>query len=531
MRRLLWIPLFILILAVSAVAKPFDYEKFTEYAQKTYADWGLNGLAFAIVEDGKITMIKPIGQRSVATQKPLTEESVFPIASLSKAFSSLLMMKLEEEGKINTSTPVVDILPDFKLASDEATKGMTLAGLFQHRSGLKSFAYDTLVESGWSEQEIYAVLNQLNPVDPFNEKFEYQNIFPGLFGWIAEKITGETLNDLFAREIFIPLGMTTASIGENGTTTSENWWRNLWAKIKIKFTDRVDQHYLKPSLSAHVIKGGNPAIYRFPTSRGINASILDMAKWLQFWINDGLTSQGKSLVSPDRLARLQEKLTHVGAPQGGRLFPKGRVTDIYYGMGWYIHDYDKLPTVVAHMGGMTGTRSLIAYVPDKKIGLVVLSNVGGMRVNLAPEALRSKFLDLVADVGEDRDWSQELKSDLLESRRHYDDQRAEYRLKNPLPARALDTYVGHYENKLYGKIEIALESRRLVLKYRNLSVSLTHWNGDNFSYIPSDFTPSYSVTDTPMGDIIFGGIKSGKAEVCVLSAFYEGVDSRFKRIG
>ena len=529
-RRLFLLPLFAFALACTSFAKPFDYKAFEDYALKTYYDWGLAGMAFAIVEEGKITLIKPIGMKSMATQKALTDNTVFPIASLSKAFSSLLMMKLEADGKLKTDTPVHDLLPDFKLASDEATKGMTLAKIFQHRSGLPSFAYDTLVETGWSEQEIYQILDQINPINPFDEKFDYQNIFPGLFGWVAEKTTGHPLNDLFAQEIFIPLGMTSASVGEYGATPSDGKLKNIWAKIKHKFSDRVDQHYLLPNFYSHVIKGGNPAIYRFPTSRGVNASITDMAKWLQFWLAGGVTADGKMIVSPEYLEKLQGKLTRVGAPQGGRLFPKGRVTDIFYGMGWYIHDYGKLSKVLAHMGGMTGTRSLIAYVPEKKIGLVVLSNVGGMRVNLAPEALRSKFLDMVADIDDDRDWSLELKKDLMESRTRFEEQRKEYRLKNPLAARSLETYVGTYENKLYGRVEITLESGRLVLNYRDLSVSLTHWNGDNFSFIPSDFTRCYSVTDTPMGDIVFGAVSAGKTDLCILSALYEGKDTRFKRI-
>ncbi len=513
-----------------AAAKSFDYKKFSDYAVKTCSEWGLAGLAYAIVEDGKITAIHPIGQKSLATQKALTKDTVFPIASLSKAFSSLLLIKLEEDGKLKSDSPVTDFLPDFKLASDEATQGFTLAKLFQHRSGLPSFAYDTLVETGWSESEIYTVLDQINPINPFDEKFDYQNIFPGLFGWVAEKVTGKTLNTLLTEEIFIPLEMTSASVGECGTTASDSKIKSFWQKIKTKFSDRVDQHYLTPSFHSHVIKGGNPAIYRFPTSRGVNASITDMAKWLQFWINGGVTSSGSRLVSEAGLAKLQDKLTHVGAPQGGRLFPKERVTDIYYGMGWYIHDYGTLKRVLAHMGGMTGTRSVIAYAPEKKIGIVILSNVGGMRVNLSLEALRSKFLDMVCDYEEDRDWSLELKNELIASRTRQEEQRKEYRLKNPQPARALKTYAGIYENDLYGRLEISLESDRLVLKYRDLSVSLTHWNGDNFSFTPSDFTKSYSVTDTAMGDIVFGIIKDGKTDLCMMSALYEGKDTRFKRV-
>jgi hypothetical protein len=299
--------------------------------------------------------------------------------------------------------------------------------------------------------------------------------------------------------------------------------------FEIQRTD-VDQHYLWPRLSISRYQWRQPSHLPFPTSRGINASITDMAKWLQFWMNNGITAFGSRLISDTGLTKLQTKLTHVGAPQGGRLFPKDRVTDIHYGMGWYIHDYSNIKQVIAHMGGMTGTRSLIAFVPEKKIGLVVLSNVGGMRVNLAPEALRSKFLDMVADISEDRDWSLELKKELVDSRNRHDEQRKEYRLKNPQPAHNLDAYVGVYENSLYGKVEIRLESGRLILTYRKLSTSLKHWNGDNFTFIPSDFTKSYSVTDTAMSDIVFGALNQGKMGVCILSALYEGKDTRFKRV-
>jgi CubicO group peptidase (beta-lactamase class C family) len=515
-----------LFLVLISASYSFNYSAFEAYLHKASADWKPAGVAVAIVEDGKITYITAFGWKSSITQKPLTEDTVFPIASLSKAFSALLMLKMEAEGKLNLDDPVLKYLPNFQLASDQATKGMTVAKLFQHRSGLRGFAYDTLVETGWSEQEIFAVLDQVYPTHPFDEHFNYQNIFPGLFGWVAEKITGEPLNTLFKREIFDPLEMNSASLGEFGVTSSDGWFKRTWARIKSMFNNPSYQHYTNDKGYAEVIKNGNPAIYRFPTSRGINANIKDMAKWLQFWVNDGVTSTGKRIVSPDQLSKMLQKLSYVGSPQGGRLFPKDRVTDIYYGMGWYIHDYASLDRVLSHMGGMTGTRSIISYVPGKKIGLVLLSNLGGMRVNLMPEAIRSKFLDLVAGIDDKRDWSAELKADLYGSFEKMKEVRAAYRIKNPVSARPLQDYVGIYENKLYGQITIVLEESNLVLKYRDLRAKLTHWNGDNFSFKANEFTPSYSASD--YADIIFGGDPK-QPDLCVVSVLHEGTNPQFKR--
>ncbi|MBW8309525.1 MAG: serine hydrolase [Candidatus Paracaedibacteraceae bacterium] len=515
-----------LFLVLISAAYSFNYSAFEAYLHKASSDWQPAGVAVAIVEDGKITYMNAFGWRSSLTQKPLTEETVFPIASLSKAFSALLMLKMEEDGKLSINDPVIKYLPDFKLASDEATKGMTIAKLFQHRSGLRGFAYDTLVETGWSEQEIFAVLNQVYPTHPFDEQFDYQNIFPGLFGWIAEKITGDSLNTLFKREIFEPLGMNSASLGEFGVTQSDGWFKRLGARLKSMVGNQSDQHYTNDKGYAEVIKNGNPAIYRFPTSRGINANIKDMAKWLQFWLNEGVTPHGKRLVSPERLSKMLQKLSHVGAPQGGRLFPKERVTDIYYGMGWYIHNYATLERVISHMGGMTGTRSIITYVPGKKIGMVLLSNLGGMRVNLMPEAIRSKFLDLVAGIDDNREWSAELKADLYGSLEKIKEARTTYRIKNPVAARPLQDYVGIYENKLYGQLEVALENAKLILKYRDLKSILTHWNGDNFSFKANEFTRSYSATD--YADITFGG-DANQPDVCAISLLYEGINPLFKR--
>lgn len=163
--------------------------------------------------------------------------------------------------------------------------------------------------------------------------------------------------------------------------------------------------------------------------------------------------------------------------------------------------------------------------------MVILCNVGGMRVNLLPEALRSKFLDMLLELEPDRDWSQELLKEMNGFRDQRLQIRTEDRRKNPLPAHDLDSYVGDYTNKLYGKLQVTKEGeaghQKLVVHYRKLSAPLTHWNGDNFTFDPSTFSPSYSITD--FAEITFGHDHTGKANVLVISLLHEGENSLFMR--
>lgn len=528
--------LFILNLALSPIyGKTIDFDAFTKYAEKTLKEWGAAGAAITIVQDGKVIYTKLYGVRTAGEKSPITEDTQFMIVSSGKGLTSFLLARLQQNGKINFDDPVQKYLPDFKLHDAEAAKDFRVKDLMAHNSGLPDFAFDSLVETGWNEDEIYAILDKIPLEHPFRGKHGYQNIFPGIAGKLAEKATGMPLSALYHSYVFVPLGFQDSTIGENGLTGSEGLYTRLKAKALSWFTPRVSEHFLKDG-KAEIIPGDNPAIYRFPASRGINTSIRDMAKWLQFW-QTGHGANGQSLLSEGLMNIFFERFSEVGPPPGGTLFPKGRVTDIAYGLGWYIHDYGPLKRVYGHMGGMTGTRSLVVMVPELNIAMTVLINVGGMRVSLAPEALRSKFLDLITDQTDDRDWSSELLKQTEEYRQKIRQQMADYRLTNPQRAHDLDAYVGEYTNNFYGKINITKEKKsengketeKLVIHYRKLKAPLDHFNGDTFSLYPPTFSKAYSSTD--ICNVLFGyDPRINKARVLKVDVLNEGADSTFHRV-
>lgn len=512
-------------LSSSADEAIINFAEFDAYVEGAMRDWVVPGAAVAIVKDGKVVHLKAYGVRSVLSKKPVTTDTIFYLASLTKGFTAALMSRLVDEGKIQWEDKVQKYLPDFEIADKGAAADFTIEDLLSHRSGLPGFAADSLVETGWTAEEIYKALPKIPLKEAFRSTYNYQNVFPGIAGWVAAKVTGKPLSLLYEDYLFTPLQLDHTSIGQDGLTGGESLWVRLKKKVAAYFSDYSEQYSQLNGQPVQVV-GGNNSLYCFEASRGINASIADMAKWAIFQLNEGVAA-GKSIISPANLQRMRSPHINVGAPQGGRLFPKERVTNIEYGMGWFIHDYNRLQ-VVGHMGGMTGTRSIIALVPSEKVGIVVLSNMGGMRVSLFPEAIRSKFLDLYLKLPDPHDWSKELVGETKIFLNKVEQARLAHRLQNPRAAHKQKIYVGTYINDLYGPLTITAEKDRLFLNYRRLKVDLSHWNADEFNFQANHFSKSYPASDR--GDLMFYLTSSSKMGANLeLNLLQEGAEKEFKR--
>ena len=503
-----------------------DFTKFDQYVAQSMQDWSVPGAAIAIVKGGKVIYLKTYGVRNVTTQQPVTPETLFPIASLTKGFTVALIARLVEEGKIQWEDRVQKYLPDFKIADEAASSDFTIEDLFSQRSGLPGFAADSLVETGWRAEEIYHALPKIPLKDPFRSTYNYQNVFPGIGGWIAEKVTHKPLSALYEDYLFSPLHLESAIIGKDGLTGGESFFTWMRKKIKAYFAPNVTQ-YCQLKGQALEVEGGNDSLYCFEASRGITMSITDMAKWAIFHLNKGI-EDGQVLLSKTNIERMRTPHIHIGTPQGGRLFPKERVKSIDYGMGWFIHDYDRLQ-VLSHMGGMTGVRSLIVLLPHEEVGIVILSNMGGMRVSLFPEAIRSKFLDLYLKLPDQPDWSRLLRNEVQAATDKIKEQRNAFRLQHPVKEGQERSYIGTYENDLYGVLNIIQEKGQLFLLYRDLKVELAHWNGDIFNFPPHRFSKAYPAID--IGEVSFldeGGPK-GVASLLEINLLREGKDKPFYR--
>lgn len=513
---------------------------FEAYVQRSMEEWGIPGVAIAVVKDGKVIYLKGFGVRKIGEADKVDEHTVFPLASLTKNFTTTLMAQLVDEGKIKWDDKVIQYLPDFAVSNPQTTQQFTLRDLVSHRSGLTGFSGDTFWHLGFGQKEIMKVLNFLPIVAPFRQEYGYQNHLVGIAGLVIEKVTGQTFSQLMQERFFDPLNMKDSSVGLESILSkiSPSGWK---AFIKTLFSKNE-----KANIAIlHDLDGNgkirstdfDSTMYTFPASTGINSSVSDMAQWMIFQLNRAKVN-GKEFISSENFEQLFTPYVESKERKVDLQFPSKRINKVQYGMGWFLYDYglgDKRVNVVGHMAGMLGTRGLWALVPSENLGIIILSNLGGMRVSLFPEGIRSKFLDLYLDLAngkpdENIDWG----ANILNSRQSYRATRLKNdkvkKLHNLKPAASLETYAGEYENSLYGKVTVTTKNNQLFLSYKNKkNIVLTHWNGDEFNFDSAFLAPSFS-SYYDQGTIEFGSIKNKKTDLLVISVMYEGQDTLFKRV-
>ncbi|MEI8295884.1 MAG: serine hydrolase [Alphaproteobacteria bacterium] len=526
--------LWIVLLLSSAQASPSlatITQKMDDYIPKAMAAWGAPGCAVVIVKGDKIIYQKAFGDKRVNVHDPVDEHTVFFLASVSKNLLAVIVAQLVEEGLLHWDDKVIKYIPEFELSDPEATKNLTLQDMLSHRVGLPHFSGDSLGGLQWTGDEIIKGLKHIPFKNPYGQKYSYQNIFYGLIGRIVQQVTGQDLLTLYRTRIFSPLKMIDTNIGP--IQAEESSWQQIKRWFGMGSPTRIEKNavglhdHFYPKTQARYFPT-NRFLYALPSTSGINTSIHDMGRWLLFLLNSR-QAEGKPLLTEASFKHLMHP--HVVVPvrkdKDHFQFPASRVTRNSYGVGMFNHDYLGT-TALTQMGGMNGCRSLLTLLPDEGVGIIILSNLGGMRVSFLPESIRNMFFDLYLEATDAPDWAA-LDVALMETQQNkYRDAKAAIRLREPSPPAAnLSTYEGTYEHELYGKITIRQKGGQLCLHYRNLPpLILTHWNAHTFNFNAYEMSDSFSALD--VGEIHFG-IKGKQAYALMASVFHEGRTQLFTR--
>src|SRR5688500_12799709 len=178
------------------------------YAEKAGRDWKVPGFSVAIVKDDRVVFAKGYGVRELGKAEAVDADTLFAIASNTKAFTAAALALLVDEGKVNWDDPVTKYLPGFQLSDPFVTRELTVRDLLSHRSGLATFAGDLLwYESAHSRAEILRRVRYLRPASSFRSRFGYQNILFLAAGEIVPAVTGRSWDDFIRERFFRPLGM------------------------------------------------------------------------------------------------------------------------------------------------------------------------------------------------------------------------------------------------------------------------------------------------------------------------------------
>ena len=349
-----------------------DYAKLDARLQRMVERPAMVGMAVGIVENGRITFLNGYGETMEGSGEKVTPETVFRWASVSKGVAATMVAKLAEEGKLSFDQPVATVAPSLHLPGRNEMVA-TVGDVLSHRLGLYRNAFDNKLEEGQDAKFLRGTLATLNSICPPGTCWSYQNVAYDAASEMAAKVSGVRYQELVKRDLFRPLGMTSASVNRDGLVNAKSWARPHSAGRRVL---EVNDNY-----------------YRVPAAGGVNSNIKDMAWWM-------LAQMGEmpQVLSPQLLETIHAP--RVKTPGERRRMRKvlERLGEADYGYGWRSYEYAG-HHIIGHRGGVDGYRSLILFDPKMKSGVVALWNSNTWQ----PGGLEFEVMDMLYGL-DFRDW-------------------------------------------------------------------------------------------------------------------------------
>jgi len=436
--------------AVAAAPDPLKTLDIDHLVQRTMAAYQVPGVAVGIVKDGKLVFAKGYGVRELGKPGAIDPDTLFAIASNSKAFTAAALAILVDEGKIHWDDRVIDYLPDFRLYDPYVTREFTIRDLLTHRSGLGLGAGDLLLfpSSDFGRKDVLHALRYLKPVTSFRSQYAYDNNLYIVAGEIIPAVTGLSWEDFVTTRILEPLHMqpcaaSPAKLIDHGNVASPH--------------SRVEGQVLavRPDDTRTAAAAG-----------GIQCNVTGLAKWEMMQLGSGQAGNGPRIFSEAQGAEMWTPQTLIH-PRGKRV----ELTHTHfaaYGLGWGLEDYNGYKRV-SHAGGLDGMVTYQSLIPELHLGVIVLTNADQGDVLTA---IALQITDAYTGAKQ-RDWLamlQEMQAQRSREHAASDASRA------PPPAAAadlarldLDSLVGTYADPWRGVATIAREPQGLTLTFSHTS--------------------------------------------------------------
>jgi CubicO group peptidase (beta-lactamase class C family) len=445
---------------LSAQALPRDLDA---YVTRVMRDFNVPGVSIAVVQDGRVLLAKGYGVRKLGEPTPVDDRTLFGIASNTKAFTATALGILVEEGKLQWDAPVINYLPWFAMYDPFVTRELTIRDLLVHRSGLGLGAGDLLwwPPSTYDRKEIARRLRYIKPATSFRSAFAYDNVLYTVAGEVIETVSGKSWEEFIQSRILAPVGMAGSTVRHSASAAGGN----------VATTHGPIDGRIRP-VAPFASDNTNPA-------GGINSSASDMAKWMIVQLDSGRVGSGR-LFSPRTARELWSVVTPLRPPNPPPQLAPLRANYAGYGLGFFLRDYRGFK-MVWHTGGLPGYVSRVSLIPDRKIGVTVLTN---QESGEAFDAITLRILDHVLGFSP-TDWGAVFKSLKAQndSGRAVEERAAIVRDTASRPSLPIEKYAGTYRDAWYGDVTIALEAGKLVMRFTHspsLTGDLEHYQYDTF---------------------------------------------------
>ena len=427
--------------------------------------WKTPGVAVAVVL-GDEEYIRGYGVKEVGTEDPITPNSLFALASMTKAFTTAAMAILVDEGKMSWDDHPRKYLPYFKLSDPHADSLVTMRDLVSHRTGMPRHDALWSVEERDAE-EIVRRYGLAPHSTSFRSTYEYANVPFSAAGLAVGEVAGSTWQEFLKERIFKPLGMK--------------------AVCKVSEAEKSPDHS-----HGHVPHKGKIVLVPTPkhdnsTAAGaINASATDMSKWIRLHLNDGefegpatgsRLERDKQIISKKNLDETKKPHMVIPVECPDKYGFDSGVHLSTYCMGWGKDEY-RGEIIIGHGGWLRGFTSNTVFIPRLKAGITVLTNlaVGGESISI-----RNLLLDLLLGLPK-RNWPADYKRQNAAIKKEAQELKAkEARHKRTKPSHALEAYVGDYEDPAYGKLTVSMKDGALRMEYGEAKFNLKHYHFNVFT--------------------------------------------------
>ena len=426
------------------------------------------GVAVAIVKDNQVVMSKGFGVIEHGKSAKVTPDTLFGIASNTKAMTAAILASLVDEGKLTWRTKVIDIIPEFQMPDAYVTREFTIIDLLSHNSGLGLGAGDLMIwpETTLTNADVIKGLKHLPQVSSFRSEFAYDNLMYVIAGEIIGKLTGMTWQEAIQARIFTPLGM-------NNT-------RATFSQIPSGNHNVARAHVpLEGKLN---VVGGN-FLEKFSSAGAVASSVNDMTLWLKTLLNKGTYANESNkevrLFSNEQSRAMWQARTILPVSEAATNQDKTHFSA--YGLGWFLKDYHGVK-LIHHSGGILGMVSKVVVVPEENLAMVILTNQqSGYAFNAIYLQILNEYLELA-----EKDWVVYY-HDKQQARKAKEKVRlakaADGVDKNSRHSLSLKAYAQTYADNWYGDIAISYNNNQLNMQFGNtpeLKGTLEHYQHNTF---------------------------------------------------
>lgn len=431
------------IAGVAGAAEPASLRAERDAAfDATFERYKLPGLAVGVVRDGQVVYLRTAGERVAGSGEKIDADTLFKIASNSKAMTAGVLARLVDAGKLAWDDPVTKHLPQFRMHDPWVTQQMQVRDLLIHNSGLGLGAGDLMLwpePNTFTRADIIAGLQHLRPTHSFRANYAYDNLLYVVAGEVAAAAGGAPYEALVKREVFAPLGMNRCQVGE-------------WNRVRV---GNVAQPHMATRDGNRVIREDGEVVPDITSmaAGGIRCSLKDMLTWVGMWLSPDAT--------PAWLSPAQRKAVwtaHMPMPVSARMRAWDNSHFSAYGYGWRLSDVDGV-WKVAHTGTLAGMYSSVILLPDQRTGIVILINGEGEAARTALGAVLTKQI---------------TRPNQTHTVAHYaallDEERAGERAAKPkpdtrhrvvAPISALAPWTGRYRDAWFGEVTLCTQGDRV----------------------------------------------------------------------